>query len=77
MSRLDDLADDELVRAARAAGSEGSAPYLDALFRRHQTRVAAWCLRFSGRREEAADLAQEVFLRVQERLGGFRFESSF
>jgi RNA polymerase sigma-70 factor (ECF subfamily) len=77
MSRLDDLADEDLVRAARAAGGEAAAPYLDALFRRHQARVAAWCLRFSGRREEAADLAQEVFLRVQERLDGFRFESRF
>ena len=31
----------------------------------------------SGRREEAADLAQEVFVRVYERLETFRFESSF
>jgi RNA polymerase sigma-70 factor (ECF subfamily) len=77
MTRIDDLADDDLVRAARAAGANGAAPFLDALFRRYQARVAAWCVRISGRREEAADLAQEVFLRVQERLDGFRFESSF
>ncbi len=74
---IDTLADEELVRAAVAAGRDGAAPYLDVLFRRYQTRVAAWCLRVCGRREEAADLAQEVFLRVQERLDGFRFESSF
>ena len=74
---IETLADEELVRAAVAAGRDGAAPYLDVLFRRYQTRVAAWCLRVCGRREEAADLAQEVFLRVQERLDGFRFESRF
>jgi RNA polymerase sigma-70 factor (ECF subfamily) len=74
-----DLSDEELVRAARAEAHdpESAARHLDLLFRRYQTRVAAWCLRISGRREEAADLAQEVFLRVHERLDTFRFESSF
>lgn len=68
--------DEELVREARRAPD--AAPWaLDALFRRYQKRVAAWCWRVSGRREEAADLAQEVFLRVHERLDQFRFESSF
>lgn len=74
-----DWSDEEIVREARAAGQdpELAARHLDLLFRRYQTRVAAWCLRFSGRREEAADLAQEVFLRVHQRLDTFRFESSF
>ena len=74
---IDELSDDELVRAAVAAGRDAAAPFLEVLFVRYQTRVAAWCLRVCGRREEAADLAQEVFLRVHERLAGFRFESSF
>ena len=39
--------------------------------------MAAWCLRLHGDRDEAADLAQEVFLRVHERLGSFRGESRF
>ena len=60
-----------------AADGAVAAELLDRLFRRHHARVAAWCLRLSGRREEAADLAQEVFLRVYERLDGFRFESRF
>jgi RNA polymerase sigma-70 factor (ECF subfamily) len=77
MAPLEDWTDEEIVRAARAADRERAADYLDLLFRRYQTRVAAWCLRISGRREEAADLAQEVFLRVHERLETFRFESSF
>ncbi len=68
--------DEELIRGARQEPSRAGF-YLDTLFRRYQTRVAGWCLRVSGRREEAADLAQEVFLRVHERLDSFRFESAF
>jgi RNA polymerase sigma-70 factor (ECF subfamily) len=72
------LSDEQLIARAREAGdgADGRAA-LDALFRRHQPRVAAWCLRFCGNREEALDLAQEVFLRVQERLDSFRGESRF
>jgi RNA polymerase sigma-70 factor (ECF subfamily) len=73
---VDSWSDEDLVRAALREG-ERAGDYLDPLFRRYQTRVASWCLRVCGRREEAADLAQEVFLRVHERLAQFRFESSF
>jgi RNA polymerase sigma-70 factor (ECF subfamily) len=77
MEPIADWSDEEIVRAARAAVADRAVDYLDVLFRRYQARVAAWCLRISGRREEAADLAQEVFLRVHERIDTFRFESSF
>jgi RNA polymerase sigma-70 factor (ECF subfamily) len=79
MESIASWSDEEIVREARAARQdpELAARHLDMLFRRYQTRVAAWCLRISGRREEAADLAQEVFVRVYERLDTFRFESSF
>ena len=73
---MEGWSDEELVREARRAPSASSRA-LDVLFRRYQKRVVAWCLRVSGRREEAADLAQEVFVRVHERLDQFRFESSF
>ncbi len=76
METIASWSDEEIVRAARQ-DPERAASHLDVLFRRYQTRVAAWCLRTSGRREEAADLAQEVFVRVYERLETFRFESSF
>jgi len=76
MATIANWSDEELVRAARQ-DPERAASLLDVLFRRYQTRVAAWCLRTGGRREEAADLAQEVFVRVYERLETFRFESSF
>lgn len=85
METIAGWSDEEIVREARKAreaAESGQDPdlearHLDVLFRRYQTRVAAWCLRISGRREEAADLAQEVFVRVYERLETFRFESSF
>lgn len=83
-TELEGWDDAALVRAALrdrerpTDGSDASAPELDVLFRRHHRRVAAWCLRWTGgRSEEAADLAQEVFLRAQQKLAGFRFESAF
>ena len=74
---LDGWSDEELIRGAQ--GDPDAAPRcLDALFRRHQRRVAAWSLRWSnGHADNAADLAQEVFLRAQEKLAGFRFQSAF
>jgi RNA polymerase sigma-70 factor (ECF subfamily) len=75
---LDDLADDELLRRARDAGDAVvAAAARDALFRRYHPKVAAWSLRFCGDREAAADLAQEVLLRVHERLDTFRGDSRF
>jgi RNA polymerase sigma-70 factor (ECF subfamily) len=74
---LDAWEDTALIRHVREVPGEASVA-LDALFRRHHRRVAAWCLRWCrGRDHDAADLAQEVFLRAQEKLAGFRFESSF
>ncbi len=76
---LDRLSDEELIERARhQAVSAGEADAcLAALYRRYYPKVAAWCLRISGDRQGAADLAQEVFLRVHERLGSFRSESRF
>jgi RNA polymerase sigma-70 factor (ECF subfamily) len=36
-----------------------------------------WCLRVTGNRESAADLAQEVFLRAYENLDSFRGQAKF
>lgn len=72
---LDRLTDEELIALAREG--EGADAILAVLYRRWYPKVAAWCLRLSGDRQEAADLAQEVFLRVHERLSGFRGESRF
>ena len=75
---LDQLADEQLLDLARAGGDPAAAAGArDALFRRYHPKVAAWCLRFCGDRDAAADLAQEVLLRVHERLDSFRGDSRF
>lgn len=74
---LDQLSDEQLIAAARDGDGSEAAAARDALFARYHRQVAAWCLRFCGNRDDAADLAQEVFLRVHERLGSFRGESRF
>lgn len=74
---LSRLTDEELIARIRQ-GSEGSVEALhDALYRRYYRKVAGWCLRVCGDRERASDLAQEVFLRVHDRLDSFRLESRF
>jgi RNA polymerase sigma-70 factor (ECF subfamily) len=40
--------------------------------RRHTRRIYNLCYRFTGRRPEAEDLSQEVFLRVYRTLGTYR-----
>lgn len=73
---LESLSDEELIDRVRRQPMEADA-CLAVLYRRYYSKVAAWCLRISGDRQEAGDLAQEVFLRVHERLGSFRGESRF
>lgn len=74
---LDGLDDETLLERARAAGGERERELVGVLFGRYHRRVAAWCLQICGDREEAADLAQEVFLRVHQRLDSFRGDSRF
>jgi RNA polymerase sigma-70 factor (ECF subfamily) len=74
---LERLSDEQLIAHARAADQAGRDASLDVLYRSCHPRVAAWCLHFCGDRQEAADLAQEVFLRLHQRLDTFRGESRF
>ena len=69
--------DETLLERARAAGGERERELVGQLFARYHRKVAAWCIQVCGDREEASDLAQEVFLRVHERLDSFRGESRF
>ena len=69
--------DSELIEAARRSSGRQAEELLEILYRRWYPRVAHWCLRVSGNREAAADLAQEVFLRVHGRLDTFRGDSAF
>jgi len=73
---LDELSDEQLVAHAHETG-ENADSALAVLYRRWYPKVAAWCPRLSYDRQEAADLAQEVFLRVHGKLGSFRGESRF
>jgi len=75
---LEALSDEELVARARAAaGSRPAVELIDELFRRHYGRVARWCFRFTSDRESAADLAQEIFVKVYRSLGSFGGQSKF
>src|SRR5216683_2280430 len=75
---LDQLSVEELVAQARAlAGSQEGDRLANELFRRHYSQVACWCLRSTGDRELAADLAQEIFVRAHQHLKSFQGQSKF
>ena len=50
---------------------------IERLFASYYERVARWCFRFTGDRESALDLAQEVFLKAHRNLSSFRGDSQF
>lgn len=66
------MEDAELVRLAQA----GRRDAFDAIVLRHQQRVYQLCYRFVGNHEDAADLAQDVFVRAFRALGKFKGESA-
>ena len=79
-ARMDDSVTDrdaksveDLVRQAQA----GDARAFEEVYRRTVDRVYALCLRMAGDGDDAAELVQDVFVRVWERLGSFRGESLF
>jgi RNA polymerase sigma factor (sigma-70 family) len=75
---LHQLTDAELVsRYLAATRDEDGMAAIQELFRRHYQTVVTWCLRLAGNRDDACDLAQGIFVRVQRNLGGFRGESKF
>lgn len=67
------MSEHELVRRAR----NGDMDAFEQLVRAYQDRIYALAFRRSGDREEASDLAQEIFLRVWQNLNSFREESEF
>src|SRR5215472_15123341 len=71
------LSDEELVDRYRAVSGTQQKGFLNELFERHRTRVAAWCYRMTGDVDAATDLAQEVFLKAFQNIQSFRGQSKF
>jgi RNA polymerase sigma-70 factor, ECF subfamily len=75
---IDGLTDEQLIETLRDVADRGWADDLfSEVFRRYERRVRAWCERFTGDRELALDLAQEVFLKAYRHLASFRCDSRF
>ena len=72
------LTDEDLVtRFRNEQGSKASSTFINQLFERYHTKVAAWCYRTSGDRESASDLAQEVFMKAYRHLDSFQGNAKF
>lgn len=77
-ARLEHVPDAEIVARYLAADRDGDGNvWIQELFRRHYEKVVTWCLRFAGNRDDAYDLAQGIFVRVQRHLSSFRGDSKF
>jgi RNA polymerase sigma-70 factor (ECF subfamily) len=75
---MQEFSDEELVANFRSDGGPPAGNrWIDELFSRYHARVALWCYRFTGDRELAADLAQDVFLRTYRNIGSFRGDAKF
>jgi RNA polymerase sigma-70 factor, ECF subfamily len=71
------LSDEALLAEAKQRSGERRDELVNELFARHYERVARWCLRCTGDRESAADLAQDVFLKAHRHLDTFKGTSRF
>jgi RNA polymerase sigma-70 factor, ECF subfamily len=76
--KLQELSDEGLIEQHRnGANTADAGQYLNELFSRYHVRVARWCLRFTGDRESAADLAQEICAKAYQNLGSFAGNAKF
>jgi RNA polymerase sigma-70 factor (ECF subfamily) len=69
--------DETLLTAYREAAAHQKRAAADQLFAHYYERVGRWCFRFTGDRDAAADLAQEVFLKAHRHLDSFRGTAQF
>lgn len=66
--------DDQLLAKKAAAGDAGA---FETLVLKYQSQIYNLCFRMTGNSEDAADLAQESFLKAWNNLPGFHFEAAF
>ncbi len=68
-----ELTEAEAIRRAQ----QGDAEAFERIYRLHNRRVYALCLRMVGNTAEAEDLTQEAFLQLFRKIATFRGESAF
>ena len=68
-----ELGEAEAIRRAQ----QGDAQAFERIYRLHNRRVYALCLRMVGNTAEAEDLTQEAFLQLFRKIATFRGESAF
>lgn len=70
------LTDEELIAEVQRDPAQAASCW-EQLFLRHHQKVALWCLRFSGDRDRAADLTQEIFLKLRHSISSFQGQAKF
>lgn len=70
-----DLTDEQLVSAINRGNGDRAADAFAELYRRHRDWTASLAYRFTGDRELAVDVMQEVFAYLLTRFPGFRLTS--
>ena len=71
---LSNLKDEEIIYKIR---NEGSSKYFEVLYGRYYSKVLDKCYSFVKNRQEAEELAEDIFSKVFEKLGSFKQLSSF
>lgn len=72
-----DLLQQQRTAADVTAAAAGDRQAFERLYRAHVNRVYALCVRMTGDRMQAEELAQDVFVRAWQKLSLFRGESAF
>ena len=71
---LVNLKDSEIVQKIL---TEGASKYFEVLYKRYYSKVLDSCYSFVKKRQEAEELAEDIFSKVYEKLSSFRQQSSF
>ena len=74
---VDRASESESVEALVARARDGDARAFEYVYRRTADRVYALCLRMTGNADEAAELVQDVFVRVWQKLALFKGDALF